>query len=204
MDYFGNILERAIPLAVKMERLLQLTQHQRNLHIDRLRRASRGIKKIDAHMRMGAADMKAIFDACRAHPREWMQCSTYKNYKAMLFRGRKQKAQQLAKCAFSNFPFRQSGERFLLHKLIELPIIAQIPSNSVERPVATVLMELLNSYEKHKTTSQYQEAVRRSQQHQKFQKRLSHECWWAQYHNIVKIMYGFPSTTIGELVASSQ
>ena len=109
-----------------------------------------------------------------------------------------------SKKPLSTFLFQLSGCKFLLHKLIELPIIAQIPSNSVERPVATVLMELLNSYEKHKTTSQYQEAVRRSQHHQKFQKRLSHECWWAQYHDIVKIMYGFPSTTVGELVASSQ
>ena len=192
MDYFGNILERAIPLAVKMERLLQLTQHQRELHIDRLRRASRGIKKVDAHMRMGAADMKAIFNAWRAHPQEWMQCSTYKNYKAMLFCGRKQKAHQLAKSAFSNFLFRQSGERFLLHKLIELPIINQVSSSSVEQPAATVLMELLNSYEEYKTTSEYQEAVQFSQQHQKLQKRFSHECWWAQYHNIVKIMYCFP------------
>ena len=152
---------------------------------------------------MGVDDRKAIYNAWRAHPEEWMRMSTYEEYKAMLYYGRKQKAHQLAKSAFSLFLFQQSGCKFLLHMLIELPIITQIPSNSVERPVATVLMELLNSYGKHKTTSQYQEAVRRSQQHQKFQKRLSHECWWAQYHDIVKIMYGFPSPIVGELVASN-
>ena len=124
----------------------------------------------------------------------------------MLYYGRKQQAHQLAKSAFSTFLFRQSGCKFLLHKLIELPIISQIPSNSVEPLVATVLMELLNSYEKHKTTSQYLEAVRRSQQHQKFQKRLSHEIWWAQYHNIVKIIMVPPLLLSGnlELVASKQ
>ena len=66
IDYFGDILEKAIPLAVKMERLLELTQHQRELHIDRLRRAPRGIRKFNAHMRMGSADMKEIFDTWRA------------------------------------------------------------------------------------------------------------------------------------------
>ena len=98
----------------------------------------------------------------------------------MLWYGRRQQAHQLAKSAFSTFLFQQSGCKFLLHKLIELPIISQIHSNSGERPVATLLMELLDSYEEHKTTSQYQTAVQLSQQHQKLQKRLSHEIWWAQ------------------------
>ena len=122
----------------------------------------------------------------------------------MLRDGQKQKTHQLAKSRFSIFLFQLSGCKFLLHKLIELPIINQVSSNSVEQPVATVLMELLNSYEEYKTTSEYQEAVQCSQQHQKLQKRFSHECWWAQYHNIVKIMYGSPITTIGELGANSK
>ena len=183
VDYFGNILEKAIPLAVKMERLLQLTQHQRELHIDRLRRAPRGIRKFDAHMRMGSADMKEIFDTWRARPQEWMQCSTYENYKAMLIRGQKRKAQQLAKSAFSNFLFQQSGERFLLHKLIELPIMNQVSSNSVAQPVPTVLMDLINSYEEYKTTSEYQTVVQLSQQHQNLQQRMSHDVCWAQYRD---------------------
>ena len=183
IDYFGDILEKAIPLAVKMERLLELTQHQRELHIDRLRRAPRGIRKFNAHMRMGSADMKEIFDTWRARPQEWMQCSTYENYKAMLIRGQKRKAQQLAKIAFRNFLFQQSGERFLLHKLIELPIMNQVSSNSVAQPVPTVLMDLINSYEEYKTTSEYQTVVQLSQQHQNLQQRMSHDVCWAQYRD---------------------
>ena len=56
------------------------------------------------------------------------------------------------------------------------------PARSVEQPAATVLMELISAYEEHKTTEQYQEAVRNSQKQQERQKRLSHELWWAQYH----------------------
>ena len=166
-----------------MERLLELTQHQRELHIDRLSRAPRGIRKFNAHMRMGSADMKEIFDTWRAHPQEWMQCSTYENYKAMLIRGQKLKAQQLAKIAFSNFLFQQSGERFLMHKLIELPIMNQVSSNSVAQPVPTVLMDLITAYEEYKTTSEYQTVVQLSQQHQKLQQRLSHDVCWVQYRD---------------------
>ena len=126
VDYFGNILEKAIPLAVKMERLLGLTQHQRELHIDRLKRAPRGIKQFDAHMRMGSADMKEIFDTWRARPQEWMQCSTYENCKAMLIRGQKLKAQQLAKTAFRNFLFQQSGERSVSYTHLTLPTICSV------------------------------------------------------------------------------
>ena len=57
-----------------------------------------------------------------------------------------------------------SGCKFLLHKLIELPLVNQIASNSVEQPVATVLEDLMNSYEEHKNITQYSEAVKRSKQ----------------------------------------
>ena len=152
MDDFGNFLERAMPLAVKMERLLQVTQHQRELHLDRLRVSSRGKKQVDTNMRFGAADMRTILNTWRAHPEEWMRWYNLEEYQTMLYWGRNQKAHQLAKSAFNTFFFQRSGCKFLLHKLIELPIISQISSNSVERPVATVLMELLDSYEEHKTT----------------------------------------------------
>ena len=83
--------------------------------------------------------------------------------------GQKHKAHQLARSRFSTFVFQLSGCKFLLHTLIELPIIPQIESNSVGQPVATVLEDsnsvgqpvatvledLISSYEKHKDTPQY-------------------------------------------------
>ena len=108
--------------------------------------------------------------------------STLEDYKDMKRSGQNQKAHQLAKSRFSTFLFQLSGCKFLLHKLIELPLIPQISSSSVGQSIATVLVDLISSYEEHKTTAQYQEAMRRSQKQQEGQKRLSHELWWAQYH----------------------
>ena len=110
-----------------------------------------------------------------------MRGDTLDRYHTMLYWRQNKKAHLLAKRAFSTFLSQQSGCKFLLHKLIDLPIISQIHSNSGERPVATLLMELLDSYEEHKTTREYKTAVQRSQKHQKIQKRLSCEIWWAHY-----------------------
>ena len=181
MDEFGKPLESAMPLAVKMERLLDLAQHQRDRHIDRLRGASRGEMQIDTNMHFGKEDMRKIFNTWRAQPEEWMHGDTLEKYYRMLYWGQNQTAHQLAKSVFNTFLFQQSGCKFLLHKLIELPIISQIHSNSVGRPVATLLMELLDSYEEHKTTREYKTVVQRSQKHQKIQKRLSCEIWSAHY-----------------------
>ena len=161
MDFFGQPLEKPLPLAVKMEELLQAAWRQRQLHVDRLRRSTG--RRVDTHMRMGNNDMKQIYNEWRAHPEEWMQMSTLQVYKDMQRSGQNQKAHQLAKSRFSTFLFHLSGCKFLLQKLIELPLIPQIFSSSVEQPVATVLMDLISSYEAHKTTEQYQEAVRNSQ-----------------------------------------
>ena len=54
--------------------------------------------------------------------------------------------------------------------------------NSVGLTVAANLMDLISSYEVHKNTPQYQQAVQRSLQQQEGHKRLSCELWWAQYH----------------------
>ena len=180
MDFFGQPLEKPLPLAVKMEELLQAAWRQRQLQVDRLRRSTG--RRVDTHMRMGNNDMKQTYNEWRAHPEEWMQMSTLQVYKDMQRSGQKQKAHQLAKSRFSTFLFHLSGCKFLLQKLIEPPLIPQIFSSSVEQPVATVLMDLISSYEEHKTTEQYQEVVRNSQKQQERQKRLSHELWWAQYH----------------------
>ena len=42
--------------------------------------------------------------------------------------------------------------------------------------------DLINAYEEHKTTEDYQKVVERSKKQQERQKRVSHEIWWAQYN----------------------
>ena len=66
---------------------------------------------------------------------------------------------------------------------MELPVINLILSNSVEQPVSEVLT-VINSFEDHKKTPEYQESVQRSEKLQEGQEmRLSHKLWWAQYNH---------------------
>ena len=203
-DFFGQTLEKTLPLAIKMERLLQEAQRQRQLHFDTLQESlGRGLFSpgsaeqpalchCHTHMRMQEDDMKKIYNRWRAQPEEWMQGSTLEIYTQLLREEKNQKAHQLAKSRFSTFIFHLSGCKFLLHKLIELPLVSlsfHWPKQAdtdravqpVDHPIATVLMDLISSYEEHKNTPEYKEAVRRSEKQQQDQKRLSHKLWWAQY-----------------------
>ena len=126
-------------------------------------------------------DMKEIYNEWRNHPEKYMQWSKLEDDNDMKRRGENQKAHQLAKQCFSTYLFQLSGCKFLLHKLIQLPLIKQNSSYSVAQPVGTVLIELINAYENHKKTPQYAEAVKQSAKHREGQKRLSHAIWWAQY-----------------------
>ena len=178
--FFGEKLEKPMPVAVKMEELLKAAQRQRQRFLGR-------ISQMDRHIRIGEGNMREIFNEWRHHPEEWMNPKSLEHHENMLWNGQEHKAQQYAKSCFSTFTFQISGCKFLLHKLIQLPIISELSLRSVEQPVprqpaATVLMELLNSYEEHKTTTEYLEAVKSSQKNQKCQMRLSQELWWAQYY----------------------
>ena len=178
VDVYGERLEKPIPLAVKMERLLETAKRQRELHIRSSRRSANTVLN---SLCIEPDGMRNIFNNWRAHPEKWMKNSTLAKHKEMLRSGRKQDAHKLAKKCFNAYLFHLSGCKFLLHKLIELPLVNQIASNNVEQPVATILEDLMNSYEEHKNTPQYSEAVKRSKNNQEGQKRLSHKIWWAQY-----------------------
>ena len=197
--FFGEKLEKPMPIAVKMEQLLKAAQRQRQRFLGWIPSSTDRISQMDMHIRIGEDNMKDIFNEWRHHPEDWMNPKPLKCHENMLWNGEEHRAQQFAKSRFNTFLFQLSGCKFLVHKLIQLPIISQLSSRSVEQPVArqpaaTVLMELLNSYEKHKTTTEYVEAVKSSQENQNKQMRLSNRLWWAQYHTIVKILYGFPIT----------
>ena len=83
--------------------------------------------------------------------------------------------------------FQLSGCKFLLHKLIELPIISSSlpnsPHGSYHIPeIADVLKELMDAYEDHLATPQYAKAFLLSKQHQAGQLSLNQKVWWAQYN----------------------
>ena len=145
-------------------------------------------------MHMDDDDMKNIYNEWRAHPEEWMHSAAKEEYTQMIRAGQNQKAHHLAKSRFKTYLFHRC--KFLLHKLIELPIVNLVLSDSVEQPVSEVLTDIINSLEEHKTP-EYQEAVQRSEKLQEGRMRLTHKLWWAQY-NYTK----GPSLQVGDLDGS--
>ena len=91
---------------------------------------------------------------------------------------------RLGKKTFSTYLFQLSGCKFLLPKLMELPLISVSPAGGVctAEPPAAILNKLLTGYETHKTTKEYRDAVHQAKEHQKCKQRLSHKLWWAQYN----------------------
>jgi hypothetical protein len=186
MDVYGESIETPVPLSVKMESLLRAAQRQREEHQKRLRR--RGVPYAfgpveEMHMDPDV-DMKEIFNTWREDVESWMKPRTLETYRHLEQKSLFQEAHQLGKKTFSTYLFQLSGCKFLLHKLIQLPLIRSSPAGtvrSVEQPAA-ILMQLLNAYEEHKQTQQYQKAIRRNKEHQVGRLRLSQHIWWAQYN----------------------
>ena len=79
---------------------------------------------------------------------------------------------------FTTYCFQISGCRFLLGKLIELPLIS-----AAGRDTAAVMDQLLQDFEAHKHTEAYKAAVRRSEKRAAEEEQLSRAIWWAR-HNL--------------------
>ena len=77
---------------------------------------------------------------------------------------------------FTTYCFQISGCRFLLGKLIELPLIS-----AAGRDTAAVMDQLLQDFEAHKHTEAYKAAVRRSEKRSEDLERLSRAIWWARH-----------------------
>ena len=174
MDAFGQPIDKPVPLAVKMEELLRAARRQRELHLEKLK-----CRQQCCTTCINEEDMKAIYNGWRHDVQSWMQDSTLEIYEEHMRNHQHQQAHQLGKKAFNTYLFQLSGCKFLLHKLIQLPLIS---TDSVEQPVGPVLVDLIYAYEEHKRTPQYHDARKRSAEHQAGQKRLSNQIWWAQYN----------------------
>ena len=108
-----------------------------------------------------SVEMKEMFNDWCADVESWMKPETLEQY----WRMKRQKQHQLRKSRFSTFLFHIAGCKFLLTKLIEIPIIAQL-SETVGQPAAEHVESMLQffySYEEHKQTEEYKDAVRQSQ-----------------------------------------
>ena len=84
--------------------------------------------------------------------------------------------------AFDVYKSELAGSKFLLHKLIQLPIIAQCsaaPSDSAEQPAS--LMKCINDFQKYMKTDEYKAAAERSQRRADDLRRSSKQIWDATW-----------------------
>ena len=95
-----------------------------------------------------------------------------------------QQQHDLRKSRFSTLRFHIAGCKFLLSKLIEYPIIAQL-SDTVGQPAGEhvrSMLQLLHSYREHQQTEEYKTAVKQSQKQSRDKTRVSKQIWWMAYY----------------------
>ena len=168
-----------------MEKLLEVAGDQRLLHLERLP-LWRKEKLVDATYEIEEDDMKHLHNRWRWDGHSWMNPETLTNYTQLCDRGQNGAAQRLGKKAFSTYLFHLSGSKFLLHKLIQLPILPQITMvqypGSAEppaelHPIGPVLMKCVTDLQEHKETDAYKAAVEQSKKRASDESRLSKQIW---------------------------
>ena len=164
-----------------MECLLQTAQERRNIVLERLR-VSAAQPVLDMEHEIEEKDMITMYKDWRWDVDSWMLEKNLEKYKE-LRRRKPSDAQQMVKKSFNSHLFHLAGSKFLLHKLIQLPIIAQCTANSsdsAEQPAS--LMRCINDMREHMQTAEYKKAVERSQKqgdnHRRLSKRIWDANWW--------------------------
>jgi hypothetical protein len=123
--------------------------------------------------------MEEMINAWRNDVASWMCISTQDVY-WNLKRKRSQHALQFTESRFTTYCFQISGSRFLLHKLIELPIVRV---GSAARPASSssaAIKDLLMALQHHKETDQYKNEVLASTKRLDSKERTSQQIWWAR------------------------
>ena len=174
----GDTLESPMPIANKMESLLETAAQRRKLVLDRLRRSA-GQPVVDTTHEIAEKDMQNMCNDWFWDVDSWMNEDNLPIYHDLRWR-KPNKAQQMAKKAWSTYKFHLAGSKFLLHKLIQLPIVAQCSANSsasAEQPAS--LMKCISDLQEHMKTDEYKTAVERSQRRANDHRRLSKQIWEA-------------------------
>jgi hypothetical protein len=169
----GYHAAEAMPFSRKMESLLQIALAQRS----KIAEAAGLTEEQLLQHRATSSQMKEMMNDWRRGVGAWMSTDNQDKYFDLLRADRNQEAHQLGKRCFTVYCFQVSGCRFLLSKLIELPIIC-----TASRNTATVLRQLLQDLDDHKKTDAYKAAVQRSHERSHAQEKLSRAIWWAKYN----------------------
>ena len=138
------IEEQCLELGIEMEPLLETAAKRRQLVLDRLR-GSAAQPVVDTTHEIAEKDMKDMYNDWRWDVDSWMD-----------------EADSASECTDSWMGL--GWWKFLLHKLIQLPILAQC---SAEQPASAqlpaCLMKCINDLQEHKKTPEYKAAVERLQ-----------------------------------------
>ena len=127
------------------------------------------------HYKATGDQCRDLMKAWRDDVESWMQPATQNDYFELLKVGLNEEAHQLKKSRFTAYCSHISGCRFLLGKLIELPILHD------NGGAIHAISQLLDDFQKHKDTPQYKDAVKRSREKAEGEKRLSNQLWWAKH-----------------------
>ena len=174
---YGEYLETPMALSSKMEILLGVASERRTIF---LRSQNKIWPAEDMTYTIPETDMKDLLNDWRYDVNSWMSPKNLKIYYD-LRRKKPHKAQQMGNTFFSSYLHNISGCKYLLRKLIQLPIIAQCnatPSDSAEQPVS--IMAWLEEFRVHQESDQYKAAVVESQRKAKEHKRVSKKICEAQ------------------------
>ena len=74
-----------------------------------------------------------------------------------------QSAHKWAHSAFHTFAHHVSGQKYLLHMLVKLPILAQCTTSNLKRTEVPALEKWIKDLQRHKQTDAYKNAVKMSQ-----------------------------------------
>ena len=146
LDCYGEHINPPMSVEVKVEQLLEACETRRELHRQKLAEKLRRYQEED--MRMDpTTDVTEILNTWRWDVETWMKSSTLEKYRQYQKNGKRNDAQQLGKKSFSTYTFHLSGRKHLLHKLLELPVIAMsqdsYPWSDQRSPV--IFIEFLES-----------------------------------------------------------
>ena len=126
-------------------------------------------------------DMQNMYNDWRWDVNSWMNEEKRKIYNDLRW-NRAEDASQFLKEAFDMYLLQLAGSKFLLDKVIQLPIIAQCnatPSDSAEQPAS--LMKCINELPVYMETDEYKASVRIAQKRTQDDRRLSEKIWKANW-----------------------
>ena len=163
-----------------MEWLLETSAKRRKRVLERLcHRAAQPV--LDMEHEIEEKDMQIMYNDWQWHVNSWMNEGTLTIYNDLRW-NRPEEASQLVKEGFNTYLLQLAGSKFLLHKLIQLPIIAQCnatPSDSAEQPAS--LMKCINDLHVYMQTDEYKALLTIAQKRTHEDRRLGREIWKANW-----------------------